>query len=187
MVLRTLDKDLFGKPIKKRRPRYEWSLERADKNSLQKRASRIRWLTKVMPRNYSYMMPFETYYVFEEARLCFVYGHFVASIVLSTAFIDHWLEMFLVRRGYENEASGVLKSKIKFCRKLGFLNSVLLDKIDHLRLIRNPFVHLKDFSYPHTVFRRMTKDNSLPVKILENDAKEALSVMYTVAIHPKGQ
>jgi hypothetical protein len=65
-------KDLFGKPIRQRRPRYEAALERAEKASLPARAARVRWLSQVIPKNVTFGMPPETFYVFEDAKCSFV-------------------------------------------------------------------------------------------------------------------
>jgi hypothetical protein len=128
-------------------------------------------------------MPLETFYVFEEAKSSFVYGCFVASTVLSASFVEHWLGAHLYQRGYSKEAERGLAAMIDCCRKNDLLNHTLLKRIDRLRLIRNPFVHLKSFEHPHGVGQRMLRGRSHPEAVLEADAKESLTTMYTVAVH----
>jgi hypothetical protein len=183
MAVRRTQKDLFGKPIKRRRPRFEWSLERAEKATLPLRAARVRWLKTVMPKNRALVMPLETFYVFEEAKSSFVYGCFVASTVLSAAFVEHWLGARLSQRGFTREADRGLAAMIGRCRKNDLLNPALLDRIDRLRLIRNPFTHLKSFDHPHGLGQRSVRGRSHPGKVLEADAKESLTTMYTVAAY----
>jgi hypothetical protein len=50
MVKGKVAKDLFGKPVRQRRPRYEAALERGEKKTLPERAARVRWLSGVIPR-----------------------------------------------------------------------------------------------------------------------------------------
>lgn len=183
MSARRVNRDLFGKPIKQRRPRYEWSLERVEKATLPVRAERVRWLEKVIPKNRGFAMPTETFYVFEEAKSSFVYGCFVASTVLAAAFVEHWLSARLAQRGFNKAANNGLAAMIECCRKNHLLNPTLLEKVNRLRLIRNPFTHLKSFDHPHGLGQRSLRERSHPEALLEVDAKESLTTMYTVAVY----
>jgi hypothetical protein len=156
-----IDRDLFGNPIKHRRPRYEWSLGRAESSTLPVRAARVRWLATKLPRNRTYMMPQETFYVFDEAKSCFVYGCFVATTVLCAAFVEHWLVGHLGTIGFAKEAERGLASMLGCCRKHDFLDPLILNRIERLRMIRNPFMHLKAFDHPHTIGQRTLRDRAV--------------------------
>ena len=174
---------LFGKRRVERRPRYEAAIERQDRRQIPARAARVRWLKEVVPRNVGYILPVETAFVFEEARSCFVYGHFVATIVLAAAFLEHWLISNLNSRGFEKEASRGLAAAIKFARKNKFADPIVLDKAEHLRLIRNPFVHLKESDHEHNLTRRTVKSGTDPWVQSEIDARESIMAMYAVATY----
>lgn len=61
--------------------------------------------------------------------------------------------------------------------------SVRGERMDYLRIIRNPFTHLKPNDYPyHLDIRIYRSKKMLPYKVLEDDAKEALSTMVTVLV-----
>lgn len=158
-------------------------MQHAEKATLPIRAERIRWLERVIPKNRAFGMPLETYYVFEEAKSSFVFGCFVASTVLSAAFVEHWLGARLSQKGFTKDAERGLAAIIECCRTNNLLNPGLLTRIDRLRLIRNPFAHLKSFDHPHGLGQRVGRERSPPEKILEADAKESLTTMYTVAVH----
>lgn len=182
MSKRAITKDLFGKPVKYRRPRYEAALERGEKKTLPERAGRVRWLSEVIPKNRIFAMPTETALVFEDAKASFVYGNYVAVIVLAAAFVEHWFMASLDNRGYHKEASQGLAAMINCARVNNFVNPLILDKVDRLRLIRNPFVHLKSFDHQHTIGQRMAKTRTFDIpELLESDAKEALIAMYGMA------
>jgi hypothetical protein len=184
MAKGTVAKDLFGKPVRQRRPRYEAALERGEKMTLPERAARVRWLSGVIPRDRAFGMPVQTALVFEEAKASFVCGNFVAVIVLAAAFIEHWFLASLGARGYQKEASQGLAAAINCARRNNLVNSIILDKADRLRLIRNPFVHLKEFDHKHGVSQRMASTQNFDITaLLENDAKEALLAMYGVAVY----
>ena len=175
--------DLLGKPIRTRRPKYEKALERHDLRSVPERAERIRWLSSVMPKNGGYLMPLESSHVFREAKDCFIYGQFVATVVLAASFSEHWLGNILQATGEEKVAGQGLAAIVAHCRNQGLLPAVLCEQLDTLRKIRNPFVHLKSFDHPHNLGQRMIKRQAHPQAILESDAKLALVSMYAVTVY----
>jgi hypothetical protein len=131
-------------------------------------------------------MPLETGCVFEDAKSSFVNGQFVASIVLAASFVEHWLTSGLARRGFEKEAERGFAASIRFARKMKLVDPFLLDKADRLRLIRNPFAHLKLVSNEDTIGQRSAELRQAPHTVLENDAKEAMIAMYGVALYAFG-
>jgi hypothetical protein len=143
----------------------------------------MRWLAGVTPKNVGYLLPVETALVFEEAASCFIYGHFIATILLATSFVEHWLTGSLRSRGYSRQASQGLAAAIKFARAKNLADPIVLDKADQLRVIRNPFVHLKDFDHEQTVTQRTLEHKTDPWTLSENDAREALIAMYGIAMH----
>lgn len=182
-MARTTQRDLLGQPIKRRRPKYEAAIEKDDRAELPFRAERVRWLEKVVPRNRRYGMPHETYMLFREAKSSFVYAHFVATIILSAAFLEHWLSASLIRLGYRKETQAGLAAMIRCAQENKLLPEVLIAKIDRLRQIRNPFVHLKDFDHHHNIVQRSLGQRRDPFAVVYEDAKEALIIMYAVATH----
>jgi hypothetical protein len=126
----------------------------------------------------------ETVLVFEEAKDSFVYGNFVAAVVLAAAFVEHWLVSSLAVRGYEKETSNGLAAAIRCARKNSLVSPLVLEKADRLRLIRNPFVHLKSFEHEHRIMHRLAEARSYDFPaLLESDARDALIAMYGVAVY----
>jgi hypothetical protein len=185
MPSRDVQKDLLGKPIKRRRPKYELALECHELQNVPERAERIRWLSTVIPKGSGYLMPLESMRVFQEAKDCFVYGQFVATLVLAASFMEHWLGGILSAAGQSKVAGQGLKAIIAHCRDADVIPATLCDKVDALRLSRNPFVHLKPFDHPHSLGQRMLARRMHPDSILEADARDALVAMYSVAVYAK--
>jgi hypothetical protein len=180
-----MDQDLLGRSLKKRKPRLASALEKHDHNSFDDRLDRLHWLQKVFPAGYGFVMSPETLYVFDEAKITFVTGAFVATILLSASFIEHWFGNILRGRGFADEANSGLGSIIECMRRERLMHEFLLRKADRLRKIRNPFVHLKSFDHRERVTHRAMRQGKHPIAILEDDAKEALSLMYGIAVKAK--
>lgn len=132
-------------------------------------------------------MPLDSHLVFTEAKDCFIYGQYVAAIVLAASFIEHWLGSIVSQAGFEKEQRKGLAAIIKCARENGILPSTLCDRADHVRRNRNPFVHLKSFDHPDTVVQRAVTEGSTPFEMLEPDAKNAMIAMYSVAMYAKPQ
>lgn len=175
------EKDLFGSVEKKRPGRIENLLAKFDRNTFDERIKRLKYLESIAPKGYGMVAGIETIAVFHEARLTFISGAFAATIMLSQAFIEHWLQALLGNNGFENAAKRGLKSIIKCCRDNHLLNDYLLGKIDHLRQTRNPFSHLKPTAHPFTLSQRLFLEKKQPNEILEKEAKDALGLMYTIS------
>ena len=128
-------------------------------------------------------MPFETMVVFQEAKSTFIDGRHVATVVLAASFIEHWFASNLGARGFGKEAEKGLAAAIVCARKNQLVPEALLRGTDRLRQIRNPFVHLKTFDHPHNISRRSYAIGKHPQEVLEQDARESLSLMYSVGLH----
>lgn len=168
-------KDLFGREVKTRRPPYEAALEKRDVWTRPKRATRVRWLKQKLPGGMG--MPMDTWFVFNEATSAFIDGYFVATTVLSAAFAEHWIAGQLEPRGFRKEASRGLDSCIKCARREKLWPDFLLDRLDHLRKIRNPFVHLKEYTHEHSLTQRSWHKGLDADEVAEADAKHALETI----------
>lgn len=134
------ERDLFGKRLRARRSRYEVGLEKFDGATRAERAERLRWIDKTIPRGLSVGGPYETMLVFKEAKDCYIAGHLVAALILAAAFMEHWMSGFIAARGFEAESKRGLAACTDCARKNQFLPEAVLNKLDRLRVVRNPFV-----------------------------------------------
>lgn len=126
-------------------------------------------------------MPSDSAVVFAEAKSTFVDGYFIASTVLSAAFAEHWMSGVLAAKGFEREAARGLSSCIQCARKNGLWSDFILDRLDHLRQIRNPFVHLKEFNHPYNLSQRSWGSRRDPGKVVQEDAMFALETILALA------
>ena len=180
--MKSREKDLFGYTKKTRRPRLEAALLKRDRETLNARLERLRHIQTIFPRGYSFLSVVETAYIFDEAKMAYINGQFVAAILLAQAHIEHCLQGYVASRGEDRLAKRGLAQITKFLRSKGLLHDFLLDRIDRLRKLRNPFSHLQDWDCPDTLSKRASAHNHDFEATLRHDAEFALALMYEVAV-----
>lgn len=121
----------------------------------------------------------ETLALLGEAEDAFREGHFISVLLLALAFVEHTLVEELVERSVAGEWVSFEKA-IKLARTSGILDCGLLDRIDNLREIRNPFSHRRPADDRKTYGNRYIERQVHPRALLESDAQEAFQVMYIV-------
>lgn len=175
--------DLFGNEVAQADLPLAEGLAAYDDSTFAAPLSRLEYLHTVFPENYSFLMSMSSYYLFEEARQAFINGEMVGTVLLSQAFIEHWLQGQLESKGYVfGRSKQGLSYILKCLRADGLLHDFLIEKIDDLRKLRNPFVHLRPIDDPQEISRRSVDARKAPDVVLEKDAKAALSLMYRIAI-----
>jgi hypothetical protein len=175
-------KDLFGAKKRERKGHYESILEKYDRDSFRDRLERFKWLNKIFPKGYEFLMSMESVFIFDEARMAFINGEYISTILLANSFCEHKLGNFLSAIGFKKEATSGLKSIIECLREHNLMNVYLIDKIDDIREIRNPFVHRKPYGHKKNLDQRIFMEKRQPLEILEKDAKNAISIMYQVSV-----
>ncbi len=186
MKKETLNIDLFGntpRTIKKRPTKLENALLKYDNSTFAERLERLKFIHKIYPGGLLLSGDMEFVFTFSEIKECFISGHFIATIVLTQAFIEKIFHQFFTDNDEIKIANQGLASMIKFARKNNMIISLILDRVDDLRLKRNPFTHTKEYSYPHTLQKRILKNKSQADKQLDDDAREAIQILFLITRH----
>lgn len=141
------------------------------------RAERIEWLSLNVASYPTIMGRAETLQLLEEARGAFIDGHFVATLLVAMAFIEHALieELQLVGR---TKGSPRFSQAIEMAVDGKLFPSDWLQRAKALSLRRNPFVHLKEQDHRHTLGVRIIEEKAHPLAIMEADAKNAIDLMF---------
>jgi hypothetical protein len=156
----------------------EW-LTREDNVCRQDRLARLNWLATNAPDGEHWVFPGGpmSKYLFEEARYCFVYGQFLATIVLGLAYIEHTLAgLFYASGRNELERAGIsilLKEAVAY----SWIDQAEFDNLHRARRIRNPITHFRGPLHSDTIEYRAVMQHAMPYKIIEEDARH---VMETV-------
>ncbi len=151
------------------------ALEESD--SGHKRAERIVWLSQHQVPYGLISGPTDSMRLLREAGCCFVYGQYVATLVLAGTFIEHALVDALQRRNLAGRISS-FKTAIQRAAEKSVFPTDLLARADELRKIWNPFAHPKQQGHQHSLGNRFVARKQHPQSDLEEDAKAALEVMF---------
>jgi hypothetical protein len=181
-------RDLFGRTKTKRKNRLQSAIEKYHRDTAASKVERLRWLNTVFPRGAAMFIGLESWIVFNEAKMTFLDGHFVGTMLLACSIVESVFADTLRRKGFEKESKNGLKKIIKCLRAHGLVDNLLLDKAEALRRKRNPFVHfqlgtLEPGAPPNPdsmLMRVLAPGTPNPFDLIDQDARDALSLMYQV-------
>jgi len=100
MTRSKVEKDLFGNVVTKSKPRLQAVLEKYDRETLQDRVNRLRFVNAFFPKGYWFGMSVEAISLFDEAKMAFINGEHISTVLLSLSFAEHWLGSYLASKGY---------------------------------------------------------------------------------------
>lgn len=141
---------------------------------------RISWLGKRLRENDLYLLQDGAFskLLFNEILECFVGGQFIATIALGFSFIERTIAGRLSHIGEKAAAKGCSKQLIEAALQRKWLTQTERDHIDELRALRNPIVHLREYSRILPEVKAALNARSA-AQMLETDAKQILEA----AIH----
>jgi hypothetical protein len=156
----------------------EW-LSREDIICRDDRLLRLRWLSENAPISKYWTFPggLISKYLFEETRYCFVYGQFLATIVLGLSYIEHTLAGLFFVSGRNDLKRVGISTLLEEALDYNWITQEEFSNLDHARKVRNPVTHFRGPGQDDTVEYRAAIESELPYKIIEEDAKH---VMVTV-------
>ncbi|HRL74273.1 MAG TPA: hypothetical protein PK440_08420 [Candidatus Accumulibacter phosphatis] len=153
------------------------ALSESDAMRRSERANRIEWLSLHSASYPMIMGRAETLRLIEEARGTFTDGHFVATLFVAMAFIEHALVEELQLKG-RTKGSPLFSQAIDMAIEVKLFPPDWLQRAKALSLRRNSFAHLKESDHPHTLGARVMEEKAHPVAIMEADAQEAIDLMF---------
>lgn len=156
------------------------ALEAFDVSSRPSRAERLLWLAQFQIGPPAVQGRPEVLDLKEEARVCYVNGLYVATLLTALACVEQMLSVELELTG-STEPRRDFAQCIEAARKEKIAAPDTLDAADSLREFRNAFAHKKHKEEDKArVPIRMRTQNRHPRNILEEDAQLAIHTMYAV-------
>jgi hypothetical protein len=148
-----------------------------DEDSRPARAARIDWASSLYPSPGLVAGEIVPLSLMEEARVSFVNGQFMASVLCATSVVEHLLVDELVARGLKN-GKPTLGTSIGAARAAQIFPAETLNQMEELNNLRNPIVHRRDPRDASTLVSRYRSRKVHPNTLMERDARFALEVMY---------
>ncbi|MBU1260517.1 MAG: hypothetical protein KJ757_01560 [Planctomycetes bacterium] len=155
----------------------ERELEGADKATRTVRAKRLQFIQEEFgpPANMVLIGGIPAMFALHEMTHSFVVGDFMTTILLAQVFIEHTLGGSFIMAGDDDTATGGFAKLIKECVSDASITSVLAEKLDELRRMRNPYTHPNPGVTPRSHMGRiMEQEIYNPEELAEKDARTAL-------------
>ena len=155
-------------------------LENEDRTGREDRLSRLDWLAGLMREGNYLTFPggWIAKHLFEEGRYCFVYGQFLAAIVLGMAYVEHTLAALLYGAGRSDLERANISVLLREAANLGWLSDSEFQGLDHARALRNPVAHFRQPLSRDIAEHRSVTVNEPPYSILEEDARHVMQVVF---------
>lgn len=164
------------------RQRLTDALAKWDDSSRTARVDRSLWASEHQVAPSALFGRPETLALLQEARSCYVHGQPIGALVLAMSYIEHAIADSLPPRTPARGGMS-LKAAIEEARAGHLFPPDLLDRANHLRELRNPYVHRRPFDDERTLGHRFHAARMHPREIQEADAREALEVMWGMLRH----
>lgn len=148
-----------------------------DENSRLERAKRIDWASSLyqLPGLISgEIVPLS---MMEEARICFVNGLYMATVLCATSVVEHLL-VTEIESASGSSGKVTLGVSIKTAEKYQMYSAEVIRDLHEMNNLRNPLAHRRDISDSSTLANRYLTRKSHPDLIKEQDARRSLEIMY---------
>ena len=156
----------------------DW-LENEDRICFEDRLTRLQWLAERTSagRHWLFHGGFLAQELFEEARYCFVYGQFLATIHLGLAYLEITLAALIYGIGGRDDLERAsLATLLKEAVKQGWLTNEESQGLERVRNRRNAVTHFRKPLHPDTIERRAVISNQLPEDVVAQDAAALMDV-----------
>ena len=157
----------------------QWLIQE-DKIAFDERLSRLEWLEANIPTIEYQLFPggYLSKSLFEEARYCFVYGQFLAVVMLGLGFIEHVFAANLYAEGRSNLERANLATLMREALNRGTLSQVEYDQLEYARKNRNTVVHFRAPGHPESIESRSIELSESPYALFEENARNVISIIF---------
>ena len=155
-----------------------------DSTAREQRLERLRWMEEIMP-DIDWLVfgsgPISKY-LFEEARYCFAYGQFLASIVLGLSFIEISLAGAFYGMGRNDLHRAGAAELSREALDQGWITQADFEAIERARRFRNPVTHFRRPGHGERVEARAFFERALPYEVIEGDARHVMETLFRLMV-----
>ena len=156
----------------------EW-VDREDEIERTDRVRRLEWLVQLAPNNGLWLFHAGalTKSLFEEARYCFVYGQFLASMMLGLSFLEHSLASLLYGTGRNDLERANVSNLVKEALKMGWMTQDEFEMIERARALRNRITHFRSLGDKDRIEFVSVNEQKQFYNVIEEDARSVIQLM----------
>jgi hypothetical protein len=156
----------------------EW-VDREDEIERTDRVRRLEWLAQLAPNNGLWLFHGGalTKSLFEEARYCFVYGWFLASMMLGLSFLEHSLASLLYGTGRNDLERANISNLVKEALKIGWINNDEFEMLEKTRALRNRITHFRSPDDEDRIEFISVNEQTPFYNVVEEDARSIMCLM----------
>lgn len=151
------------------------ALKWLDGNTRAERAKRIDWASSLYQSPGLISGEVVPLSMMEEARVCFVNGQYMATVLCATSVVEHLLVEEL---GSTLAGRPMLGKSIDAAERAKIYPAEIINELRDLNQLRIPLAHRRNVSDPSTLANRYLAKQVHPDSIKEQDARRSLEVMY---------
>ena len=153
----------------------EW-IEREDSLQRADRLARLRWIADKMPKADRMVFGCGTVSkcLFEEARYCYVYGQFLASVMLGLAFVEVSLASAFCAAGRNDLRRAGIAELAKEALSCGWLTQPDYETLGRVRTLRNPVAHFRPPGDAERIETRAFNQRTHDYEVIETDARQVM-------------
>ena len=159
----------------------EW-LTREDNVAHDDRLARLEWIADRLPQAEYLSFPggMLSKYHFEEMRYCFVYGQFLAVILLGLAYIERIIAASFYGAGRNDLERANISTLLREAVASGMITRDEFAQIDHARETRNAFTHFRRPLHEESIEYRAMIEKNFPYEIIERDARHVIEAAFKI-------
>ncbi len=154
----------------------DW-LKLQDEQSLGSRTRRLSYVMEVIqvpPGTFGRFHGEISYLCYEEVRLAYIHGLYLATVLLSLSYVEHQLAGQFHGAGESWVKDARLEKLLEEAYQRGMLSDEEFKVFDDLRGIRNSYAHFRHPGHATGLLNRSVDQNALPRDVMKADAERAL-------------
>lgn len=157
----------------------EW-VNYEDNVARQSRIDRLQWLLEQTPDSKIWLFHdgIISHELFEQTRYCFVYGQYLATIILGMSFIEHSLAALFFGAGRNDLERANLSVLTEEALLAGWVNQEEKDTIDEARTIRNDVTHFRRPGSNHPLMKQTYGIPEDLEEFLELNAQQIILIVF---------
>ena len=154
----------------------DW-LSDEDSRCFEDRLSRLQWLIDHSPAGEYWTFPggLLSKSLFEEARYCFVYAQFLATILLGLAYIERTLAALFYGAGHNDLERASLSALLAEAHAAGLIGDSEFRNLERIRENRNAYAHFRRPGHEDSMEAQSILENEEPYNVIEQDATAVIA------------